>query len=115
MFDGIMRGHGEWTSGNIRVRVVPFSKQHPSVTGDVHNFDHTTLFLSGEWDATYELPDGTIEKHHIVAPDFALIRANVKHTFEMKSESALMWCVYAHRDSGGNVVTGPTGSHAPYR
>ena len=92
----------EFVSGNIYVRSKVCDAGYVN-EGDLHNFDHTTLLLSGKWHIKREWPNGNTREGEYNAPHHLLIEADVKHTITCL-EAGTYWCVYSHRTPQGEVI-----------
>lgn len=90
------RSLNEWVSGNIFVRPNPGAVGR-IVPGHQHNFDHTTIFFTGQFRIKATFPDGRTLEELVQAPAHRLIRAEVTHEIEFLSDGEF-WCVYSHRD-----------------
>lgn len=99
----------EWVSGNVFIRPNTIEKSGDFIDGHTHNFDHTTIFFSGEFEIEATLPDGTKIIQSIIAPSHRLIKADVLHKITAKTDGAIFWCVYSHRTPQGEVVQEYTG------
>ena len=104
----------EWNSGNIHIRPNVIEKAGDFIDGHKHNFDHTTIFFSGEFTIEATKPDGSIVTQDIVAPAHRLIKADVMHKITAKTDGATFWCVYSHMTPQGEVAQEYTGWEKAY-
>ena len=94
----------EFACGNIFIRTKGKLTKGQIIEGHKHNFDHTSLVLSGAIRLT---KNG--ETTECRAPSWVLIEAGVEHQIEVLEEGTVFWCVYAHRNPQGEIVQEYTG------
>ena len=116
----------EWVSGNNFFRPNPLARAGDKVHGHKHNFDHTTIVLTGAVRVRAVCPDGRViegdfysreyQKAHRdrfpadnPAPSHFLVVAEVEHEITALVDETEFWCVYAHREPQGDVVQHYTG------
>ena len=112
----------EWVSGSIFIRLMRIFAKGEGITGDVHNFDHTTIIFHGAASIKGVRPDGSVKEGLFKSPrpdwhgpSHALIEANVRHTITATEDNTMVWCVYSHRDPQGQVWLKYTGWDAAYQ
>lgn len=105
----------EIASGNIYIRQNLLARAGDKLNGHQHEFDHTTLFMSGEFELTARKDGVVIAQEKIIAPDIRLILASVVHEIVALVDDSAFWCVYSHRDAQGNVIQTCEGYTAAYR
>lgn len=71
--------------------------------GHTHNFDHVTLLAVGSVLVEVE----GFEPKEFVAPTFITIEKEHKHKFTALTDGVVYYCVFAMRDSDGEVINGP--------
>ena len=108
----------ESRSGSIYVREPNHMLETGTVIdGHLHNFDHTTFFLSGHWKV--EMFDGdkciaSVKVRGGTPGARLLIEANRKHRLELLQGPGCYACVYSHRTPEGDVITEYNGWHSAY-
>lgn len=105
---------GEFVSGNNFIRPMRFQKAGDRVDGHAHNFDHTTLVLSGAVHVKAHLLDGTVLEKDFTAFTWFLVKAGVRHEISALEPNTLAWCVYSHRTPDGTIVPEYTGWRSAY-
>lgn len=99
---------GEFISGNLYIRPMPFNKAGDVVDGHEHNFDHTTYVVRGALLIESLNPDGTVKKSATKRAsdgfNWVLIKAGVRHRITALEDNSIGHCIYAHRNPQGEVV-----------
>lgn len=94
----------ELVSGNIYIRPNTLDDIGDKIHGHKHNFDHTTIVLSGAVHVVRTLADGTTQEDVFTAPDSFLVLAGVEHEITAVRQDTTFWCVYSHRDPQGRIT-----------
>lgn len=89
----------------LYTRQMYFEKAGVSIPGHYHEYDHPTLFASGEFDVDV---DGVVQ--HVKAPHVMLIRKDKRHKITATTDGALAFCIHIVRDAQGGIV-GPGHLH----
>ena len=107
----------EYQSGSIFIRrALPEVPIGTVMQGHTHNFDHTSLLLSGSVRARVLTPTGDVLTEGVYrAPWSLLIKAEHHHEFEALEDGTTLWCVYSHRDPQGEVCVEFNGWTDAYR
>lgn len=85
--------------GNLFVRKVYFPESGDYMEGHRHQFDHVTFVSQGA--IRFRKGD---EIRDVVAPDFIEAPAQVVHDMIALKPNSCAWCVFAMRDSTGQVL-----------
>jgi hypothetical protein len=104
----------EFVSGNIFIRPIHLQMVGQQIKGHTHNFDHTTIILTGSVNILVERPDKTTYEQSVAAPNFLLIRAQYKHEITALEENTTLFCVYSHRTPQGTITLEATGWEKAY-
>ena len=94
----------EWASGNVFIRASGHLPKGKVIDGHAHNFDHTSIVLSGSVRIKTDEQEQTFH-----APSHLLIKAGVRHEITILEDETVFWCVYAHRTPQGDIVQEYTG------
>lgn len=101
----------EWVSGNIFIRPNALLAKGHVIHGHKHTFDHTTIVFTGSVHAKKIEEGGKTVEQDFKAPAHFLIKAGVEHEITSLEDDTTYWCVFAHRDSQGDVVQKFEGWH----
>lgn len=99
----------EVLAGPVLLRPTTLEKTCDSHVGHEHNYDHTTLVLSGRLRVLYRYvqPDGTEvegETDDLGPGEHVVVLAKVRHTLKALEDDTTYVCIFSHRDLGGVVV-----------
>ena len=110
--------------GNIFIRKMRFKAAGDIMAGHKHCFDHTTIVFSGSVHISAILPDGTKIDRDVFAPSrdnfpadgegYVCIKADVEHEITALEDNTEAWCVFAHRDKHGEVISEYHGNTSAY-
>jgi len=97
--------------GNIWVRSHYFkNKGDTNGGGHYHHFDHVTLLAVGS--VLVEVEGQSAKQFD--APTFIVIKKDLTHKFTALTDGVVYYCVYALRNSDGELTDTYDGSNTPY-
>jgi mannose-6-phosphate isomerase-like protein (cupin superfamily) len=85
---------------NLFVRQLHFKSAGDQEEGTPHAFD--TFFLLAKGRLAVEIGDEITE---FTAPQIIYIKASVKHELKALTDGTVMYCIYALRESSGDIIS----------
>ena len=85
--------------GNIWVRAHHFAKAGDTFQGHIHTFDHVSFLTRG---SVRVMVDGLTTDY--AATNFIVVDKNKEHSLQALEDNTEWWCVFAVRDTNGEVA-----------